>query len=245
MALRHDTSLHGSLNELAILTIGDDFRARYRGSVTKHQPIGGANAMVPTRPGWYKPVILLGGAPGTGKSTVANRLMSRLDLDHRIGTGFIRAILQAETTREAEPELFSMTFESEDPAARLIWQARRLRTAVAACVDRAQREGTSLVIEGSHLLPSVYHKLPADAFAILAAPTETEHLSRIGGHRHTRRTVESEAVRRILQIDELFCTDAGLTGVPVLPGDAPVEDLVESLVGLAYRRGTASPPLLD
>jgi 2-phosphoglycerate kinase len=200
--------------------------------------------MTPTWPGSYKPVILLGGAPGTGKSTVANRLMCRLDLDHRIGTGFIRAILQAETTREADPELFSMTFESEDPAGRVIWQARRLRTAVAACVDRAQREGTSLVIEGSHLLPSVYHELPVDAFAILAAPTETEHLSRVDGHRHTRRTVGSEGIHRIRQIDELFCTDAGLTGVPVLSGDTPVEDLVESLVQFAYRRGTAGPPRL-
>src|ERR1700722_17468127 len=134
----------------------------------------------------YKPVIFLGGAPGTGKSTLANLLLCQLDLDHRIGTGFIRAILQAEASRESEALLFSRTSESEDPTGHVVRPARRLLAAEANCVDRRRREGTSLVVEGSHLLPSVYADLTVDVFAILAAPTETEHTRRIGGPRHTQ-----------------------------------------------------------
>lgn len=183
----------------------------------------------------HKPIILLGGAPGTGKSTLANLLLSRLDLDHRIGTGFVRAILQSEASPESEPLLFSRTFESEDPTGRVVWQARRIHHAVAACVDRARHEGTSLVVEGSHLLPSVYADLQVDVFAILAAPPETEHARRIGGHRHTQRVIGADGIRAIRKIDELYRLDAESAGIPVLTTDAGVEVLVEALVGMTCR----------
>lgn len=194
------------------------------------------SALPPERLGDYKPVIFLAGAPGTGKSSLANLLVSRLDLDHRIGTGFIRAILQSEVTEEKEPLLFSMTFESEDPAARVIWQANRLRAAVTACVDRARREGTSLVVEGSHLLPTVYRDLPVDVFVTLAAPDDPEHVLRIGGHRHTQRTVSTEGINRIREIDHLFRIDAANAGVSVLSTDVPVDELLQTLIDLVCAR---------
>ena len=188
------------------------------------------------RLGGYKPVIFLAGAPGTGKSTLANLLVSRLDLDHRIGTGFIRAILQSETTEEREPLLFSMTFESDDPAARVVWQANRLRAAVTACVDRARREGTSLVVEGSHLLPTVYRDLPVDVFVTLSASQDPEDVRRIGGHRHTQRTVSTDGISRIRQIDHLFRVDAAKAGVAVLSTDVPLDELLQTLTDLVCRR---------
>jgi 2-phosphoglycerate kinase len=185
--------------------------------------------------GSYKPILLIGGASGTGKSTLANLVLARLDLDHRIGTGFIRAVLQAEASEVTEPQLFSTTFGADDPVGRVVWQARRLRAAVASCVDRARREGTSLVIEGSHLLPSVYADLAVDAFAVLAAPPATEHVLRIGGHRHTRRLVGADDVRRIREIDELYRREAEALGVPVLSADAGLDELVEAVVAMAGR----------
>ena len=39
-------------------------------------------------------VILLAGAPGTGKTTIANLLVQRLGLSHHLSTGFIRASIR-------------------------------------------------------------------------------------------------------------------------------------------------------
>jgi 2-phosphoglycerate kinase len=185
-------------------------------------------------PSRLKPIVLLGGAPGTGKSTVASILSCRLDLDHRLGTGFIREILQAESSREREPALFRLTFESDNPIEHVLWQARRLRAAVVACVDRARREGTSLIVEGSHLIPTIYSDLHVDVFAVLVAPQDEEHRRRIHGHRHTRRQVELDGVRRIQEIDLMYRREAKRAGVPLLSTEAPVDRVVEALVQLLH-----------
>jgi 2-phosphoglycerate kinase len=163
-----------------------------------------------------KPILLIGGAPGTGKSTLANHLVAALSLDHRIGTGFVRAVVQAESSPTAEPLLFSRTFDTDDPLPHVIWQARRLLPAVEACIERARLEGTSLVVEGSHLVPSVYGGLPVDAFVVLGAPEETAHKHQILGETHSHRVVTDEQISRIRRIDSFYRSDAQKAGVPLL-----------------------------
>src|ERR1700728_4782955 len=93
-------------------------------------------------------IVLIAGTAGCGKTTLANRLAAQFDLDHRIGTGFIRAVVQSQTSVGVEPDLFLRSYEARDPVAHLQAQARRLRPAVLACIERARAEGTSLVVEG-------------------------------------------------------------------------------------------------
>jgi 2-phosphoglycerate kinase len=163
-----------------------------------------------------KPIFLVGGAPGTGKSTLAARLSDRLAVDHRIGTGFIRAVIQSETNADAEPDLFSMTFQADDPVAHVETQARRLRPAVMACVDRARREGTSLVVEGSHLIPSLYQQASVDFFVVLAAPPPADHLSRIMGPTHANRRISEQDLSKIRALDAYYRREAARCNVPVV-----------------------------
>src|SRR5436190_22943496 len=166
-----------------------------------------------------KPVVLIGGASGAGKSTLAGRLKRELGLDHFLGTGFVRAIVQAETTPDDDPALFSMTLRSPDPVAHVVAQAHRLHRSVCACIDRARREGTSIVIEGSHLIPELYHDGGADLYFVLRAPDVDEHAQWIRGATHTLRTVNNAELANIRLIDEYFTSEAEKYGVTVAQAD--------------------------
>jgi len=158
-------------------------------------------------------IVLIGGTAGCGKTTLANHIVARLDLDHRLGTGFIRAIVQSQTDQAVEPTLFRRTYESNDPVGNVYAQSLRLRPAVQACIDRAKAEGTSLVIEGTHLLPELYHDL-GEPFIVLEHPEPDEHRHRLVGHRHLRRTVSSEDAQRAREIGSYFVAEARVYGIP-------------------------------
>jgi 2-phosphoglycerate kinase len=146
---------------------------------------------------------------------LANRLLCACDLDHRLGTGFVRAIVQSEK-RPSDEFLASRTFQSSDPIELVRCQAARLKPALTACIKRAHTEGTSLVIEGSRLLPDVMHDLPHHAFLILRAPSEVEHHAQLNGHRHALRQVGVEELRNVRAIDDLYASQAERYGIPTL-----------------------------
>ena len=164
-----------------------------------------------------KPLILIGGTAGTGKSRLAHELCSRLAIDHRLGTGFIREIVKSQYSAEACPELHSFTFRSERPVDNLVAQARRLHDAVTACIERARVEGTSLVIEGNHLIPELYCEARVDLFVVLSAPAPEEHLRRLRGPSHLKRLTTASDFGNVRRIDEWLRNEALRHGVPYRP----------------------------
>jgi len=163
-----------------------------------------------------KPIILVGGTAGTGKSTLARELSSRLHIDHRLGTGFVREVLRSETSVPKDPELFTFTFRSDNPIKTLIAQARRLRPAVLSCIRRARNEGTSLIIEGNHLIPELYHEADVDLYLILSAPDFDEHLRRLQGPSHLNRTITADDFNNAVMINEYFHAEAEKFALPFL-----------------------------
>lgn len=141
-----------------------------------------------------KPIILLGGTSGTGKSTLGNYLLNKLNLDHSLGTGWIREIAAQNLDKEDYPSLFTHSFRPLDkdlnPFENFCQGTKELLPYVKACINRAKNEGTSLLIEGVYLTPKIISEELYDFFFILEQPKELEdYYSLIQGKSHNKRRI--------------------------------------------------------
>src|SRR5258705_4196269 len=111
-------------------------------------------------------VLLIGGATGTGKSTVATEIAYRLGITRVTSTDFIRQTMRAFFSHEFMPAIHYSSFEAgdvvplaDDPLiAGFLEQSRNVLVGVRASIERALQEGWSMVLEGVHLVPGL---LPA------------------------------------------------------------------------------------
>lgn len=100
-------------------------------------------------------VILVGGATGTGKSTVATEIAYRLGITRVTSTDFIRQTMRAFFSPELFPAIHHSSFEGEPLIRGFEEQARNVLVGVRASVERALQEGWSMVLEGVHLVPGL------------------------------------------------------------------------------------------
>jgi 2-phosphoglycerate kinase len=113
-------------------------------------------------------VILIGGATGVGKSTIATKVADRLGIVRVVATDSIREVMRALFSRELMPTLYTSSFDADSalreppprPADKVIVGFREQTTAIAvgvhALIERAAVEGgrqSSTVIEGAHVVP--------------------------------------------------------------------------------------------
>ena len=115
-------------------------------------------------------IVLVGGATGTGKSSVATDVAYRLGITRVTSTDFVRQTMRAFFSREFMPAIHYSSFEAgramareddEDSEAVLhgfLEQTRDVLVGVQAAIDRALEEGWSMVLEGVHLVPGMLPK---------------------------------------------------------------------------------------
>ena len=126
-------------------------------------------------------VILIGGAPGVGKSAMAAHIATRLNITRTQSTDMLREVLRTLRPPELVPELHFSSFEAwraldpdagkDTTAARVEEgynrQANEVELAVRALLERSQQEQLSIIIEGVHIRPSIVERLSLDSDVIV------------------------------------------------------------------------------
>lgn len=172
-------------------------------------------------------IILVGGTAGSGKTTIARQICRETDVIHRIGTGFIREVLRSTNSKEETPALFTFTFrppKGKDLIENFEDQARLVCNAVNEVIARAYNEGTSIVIEGSHLLPKFINTELVSHFFVLKYPDE-EVKVRINGDTHSKRSISPSDLENTLKISEQILNEAEEGNVEIIENNNLTETM--------------------
>ena len=152
-----------------------------------------------------KPIVLIGGVAGTGKTTISNLLLQKLKIDHKIGLGWIRETLCTLLNENDYPELYDYSYKTNDindiNKYYIFKQTEYHKSAIEACINRANREGTSLIIEGVKLVPGIIETKHITNYFWLKMPSNIElHRKLLLGKTHINRIISQDdllAIRKI------------------------------------------------
>jgi 2-phosphoglycerate kinase len=179
-------------------------------------------------------MVFIGGATGTGKSTVATELAYRFGITRVTSTDFVRQTMRAFFSRDFMPSIHPSSFEAgdafpdaEDPLEfGFLQQARNVNVGVRASSERAFHEGWSLVLEGVHLIPGLVEvpgpDLAVSVFVVLSIEDEEEHIRHFRFREEDSERPESRYLERfadIRRLQEVIVARARRAGVPVIENE--------------------------
>lgn len=184
-------------------------------------------------------IILIGGATGVGKSTIATQLATRLGITRVVSTDAVRQVLRSAFTEEMFPTLYASSFEAGEAVRqpiphsgdRLIIGFREQAAAVAvgaqALIDRAIEEGTDIILEGAHLVPGFLESIESEDAVIvpLLVTIENEELHRSHFYLRAREPRGRSgdrylaAFKKIRRIQKYMVNSAMMRSVPVVEHD--------------------------
>jgi 2-phosphoglycerate kinase len=110
-------------------------------------------------------IILIGGASGVGTSSIAFEIANRLAIKNMISTDMIREVMRKIVSKELSPVIHESSFTAYkgmrvlppgDPDKVLtgfIDHVDTVNVGIEGVIDRALKEGISIVIEGVHIVP--------------------------------------------------------------------------------------------
>ncbi len=248
------------------LVTTDELRQRVHGALEREE---GAEALDRYRR-WYDVrhlertlVVLIGGAPGAGKSTVATEVAHRLGITRIVSTDVIRQVMRGMVPRDIAPQIHTSSYgaaavlprataEADRTIVGFAQQADTVAVGVRGVVERAVEERFPLVLEGVHLIPGT--RLVDDAATatvvelLMAVPDEEAHQSHFylrGDHTGQARPVGRylKAFGEIRQIQEFLVATADRCGVEVVDStdlDAAVRRVMDKVLALVAAPAAAA-----
>ncbi len=214
-------------------------------------------------------IILVGGATGTGKSTVTSALAYRLDIVRTQSTDMMREIIRAYLAPHVVPTLGYSSFEawrglpsvevpkgkrrSGDPViAGFLSQVGNVRAALEATIARGVKERHHLIVDGIHVLPSELDLREAGEKAvvvpIMLAVTTRERLAFQLARRSREQPGRGKSSRYLKNMDAIWELQSYLLaiadkrGIPII-GNWTIETSVQQVLDEVSRRvGQRYPP---
>jgi 2-phosphoglycerate kinase len=258
VAERIEERLHGrgvpsitraELAELAREVLVDEVGPRYADSFVKWQVVNRIELPL---------IILIGGATGVGKSTIATQLAARLGITRIIPTDAIREVMRAMFSEELMPTLHTSSFDAvhlvRHPLPRnadpVIIGYREQATAVSvgaqALMRRAVAENTDLILEGAHLVPGFFDPAEfTDAIVVQFVITVDDpeaHRSHFLARAHDNRSRPSDRyldffdnIRTIQRYVKSLALERSVPIVPSYSLDATLAQVIELVVSRAMQ----------
>lgn len=183
-------------------------------------------------------LILIGGTPGSGKSTIANSLANRLNIVRTQSTDMLREVMRMMLPKNLLPILHTSSFNvssvmtefaRHQPGELLITgyqrQCELLRVPCEAVVNRAVNERVSMILEGVHVDPFLMKQLD-DMGELITIPIMLGVLkpkslrNRIRGRtgqapqRRSERYLEH--FNSIWQLQSYMLSEADNEGIPII-----------------------------
>lgn len=174
-------------------------------------------------------LLLIGGAPGIGKSTVAHQVARELGLLRLVDLDVVRDLMRIQSREQDDPMMFRNALNAWDLHGPLSpstvvagFQAhiRPLEGASTRLIDGYLRTGKSAIFHGVPLVPSHfarYRNLGAH-LVVLAARSEEEYRARLSerGRARAGRPPAKERLDAGWILHQHLVADANACGVPVV-----------------------------
>jgi 2-phosphoglycerate kinase len=237
------------LSELAVDVLGERQAARTMRRLRRLQALHDLQLPI---------VLLVGGATGTGKSTVATEVAHRLGITRVTSTDSVRQTMRALFSPELMPSVHFSSFEAqlaltkaeEDEAGDAVLlgfldQTRNVLVGVEASIDRALAEGWSTVLEGVHLVPGML-KTPSPAalvvHVVVAVSDEELHRAHFWVRDNTSDGLRPldrylAGLPEIRSIQDAILERAARCDVPVIE-NASIDDAVGEVLDIVLTRAS-------
>jgi 2-phosphoglycerate kinase len=196
-------------------------------------------------------IVLVGGATGTGKSTITTEVAHRLGITRVTSTDFVRQTMRAFFSETFMPSIHYSSFDAGEAVSGaeddrydagvrgFLDQTRNVLVGVNAVFERALTEGHSMALEGVHVVPGLLPTALEGAIVsqcLIAIRDEDEHAR----HFYVRdadseglRPVEKylNALPQIRRIQDYLVARAEEAGVPVIE-NSDRETAVDAVIRL-------------